>query len=88
MAENSYEVDGLAEITRLNRDVKIDIPLEEDVNTIAGFVTALFGRVPKKGEKTDFGNISFTILSSDAKKIDKLKMDITPEINTQEKPGE
>jgi len=88
LAENSYEVDGLAEITRLNRDVKIDIPLEEDVNTIAGFVTALFGRVPKKGEKTDFGNISFTILSSDAKKIDKLKMDITPEINTQEKPGE
>ncbi|PKL92655.1 MAG: hypothetical protein CVV21_02545 [Candidatus Goldiibacteriota bacterium HGW-Goldbacteria-1] len=84
LAENSYEVDGLAEITRLNRDLSIDIPLEEDVNTVAGFVMALFGRVPKKGEKADFGNISFTVLKSDAKKVELLKMDITPQIAAAE----
>ncbi len=79
ISDNIYEVDGILEVDKLNETLKIDIPREEDVNTIGGFILALSGRVPKKGEIISFGNIDFEILKSDARKIEKIKITLKQE---------
>ncbi|RJP23406.1 MAG: HlyC/CorC family transporter [Candidatus Omnitrophota bacterium] len=48
---------------------------DEDVETLGGFITTLIGDVPKIGEEVDFLNLHFTILESDERKIEKVKIE-------------
>lgn len=62
------------EITKLKNEYNIDLPENEEVKTLGGFLLALFNRVPREGEQIKFGNLLFIILKSDAKKIIKIKI--------------
>jgi len=77
--ENTYEIDGILELDKLSETLKLDIPREENVNTIGGFILAMSGKVPKKGEKISFGKMEFEIMKSDARKIEKIKLTIKPD---------
>jgi putative hemolysin len=78
ISEGVYDVDAVVELSRINKDLELEIPEDEEINTIGGFVMALFGHVPKNGETTHFGDTSFTIIKSDQKKIDKIRITCTP----------
>lgn len=71
-----YIVKGKVEIEKINSQMGVDIPVEEDVNTIGGIVMAIAGKVPKSGEIIKLGNIQFTVLKSDEKKIERIKIEI------------
>lgn len=74
---DNYVAKGRLEISKLNdAPYRLEIPEEEGVNTIGGFVTALFGYVPKIGEEKSYGNIKFTVLKSDERKINRLKIEV------------
>ncbi|HDQ25835.1 MAG TPA: HlyC/CorC family transporter, partial [bacterium] len=79
-------VKGRMEIDKLNAQYRLDVPEEDGVNTVGGFVTALFGRVAKHGESIKFGNMLFTVEKSDARKIEKVRIEITRPAQPQ--PGE
>jgi putative hemolysin len=72
----TYIVKGKIEIEKINSQIGIDIPIEEDVNTIGGAIMAIAGKVPKSGEIIKLGNIQFTILKSDEKRIEKIKIEL------------
>jgi len=74
--KNMYIVDGDTEIEKLVNNYKIELPKEENINTIGGFVSAICGRVPREGEHSQFGKIHFTILSADERRILKIKIEI------------
>jgi putative hemolysin len=77
--KGTYIVDGDMEIEKLISNYKMDIPREDDINTIGGFVSAICGRVPKEGEHYRFGKIFFTVLKADEKRIIKLKIEMKNE---------
>ncbi|MFP4466637.1 MAG: hemolysin family protein [Candidatus Goldiibacteriota bacterium] len=77
IGDDVYELQGALEIDELNEEAKINIPEEDDINTIGGFVMALFGKVPQKGESMNFGYVNFTILKSDARKVEKILMKVS-----------
>ena len=72
-----YIVRGATELSKLNAaPLKLDIPDQDAVYSIGGFVTELFGHVPKQGETIKMGNFTFTVIKSDEKKIIRLKIEI------------
>ena len=47
---------------------------EEEIDTIGGFVTALAGRVPAKGEVFEHGGIEFEVIDADPRRIKRLRL--------------
>ncbi len=70
IAHAKIDLDVLSEL------LNVDFP-EEDVETLGGFITTLIGDVPKVGEEIDYLNLHFTILDSDERKIEKVKIERT-----------
>jgi magnesium and cobalt transporter len=47
---------------------------EEEIDTIGGFVTALAGRVPAKGEVFEHGGIEFEVIDADPRRIARIRL--------------
>ena len=75
VSEDTYYVDGTAEIEDLNERLGWNIP-EGEYETIAGFVLERLGRIPVKGEVLSFGNLDFEISSSDGRRIGTIKVTV------------
>lgn len=58
--EDEYLVCGSAEIDLINEMFGVKIE-SEDFDTIGGFVTGLFGRLPETGEQIEFNNMKFVV---------------------------
>jgi magnesium and cobalt transporter len=73
-----YEVDARLELSDLYHSTQLNLvdDMEEyDVDTIGGFVTALIGRVPQRGEIIEHQkNCEFHIIDADPKKIKRLRI--------------
>src|SRR5262249_10405768 len=46
----------------------------EEIDTIGGFVTALAGRVPAKGETFQHAGIEFEVIDADPRRIKRLRL--------------
>ncbi len=74
--ERTAEVDGRMYIDDLNDAMKLDIPEEEDYDTVAGFVFSALGRIPEENETLQSHGATFTIISADERKITKLRVEL------------
>lgn len=71
-----FAVKGMIEISKVNEEpLKLDIPEDENINTMSGFLTTLFGYVPKPGELIKFGNYNFIVVKSDERKITRIRIE-------------
>jgi putative hemolysin len=84
--ETHAEVDGRFRIDDLNEELEIELPEEEEYDTIAGFMLAQFGRVPEDGEWFESHNARFTALSASATHIQKVGIELLEPVpsNTRE----
>ncbi len=72
--ERTAEVDGRMRIDELNDAMGLDIPEEEDYDTVAGMIFAVLGYIPKAGEQVGAYGGQFTILAADERKITRVKV--------------
>lgn len=77
--DGCYNVRGRVEISKLNEDYGLELPEEENINTIGGLVARLADRVPKAGESINLGSTVFTVMKSDARKIERVRIDVKKE---------
>ena len=73
--ENTYIISGKVEIDHIEEEFEITFE-EGDYETIAGFVTSKIGRIPKSGELIEVENYKFTILRTNKRRIELLKLTI------------
>ena len=73
-SKNSWVVDGQFSLKNFSKQfpINIDDDLFQNIQTIAGFVMNNFEGVPEKGDKINFENFEFEILSKDNQRIDKI----------------
>ena len=71
--EDEYLVCGSAEIDLINEMLGVKIE-SEDFDTIGGFVTGLFGRLPETGEQIEFNNMKFVVEHVQKYRIEKLRI--------------
>ena len=66
-------VEGSRGLDRLNEEFDLTLP-EGDYETLAGFIMSLTGRIPHKGEKIRYEGITFEILESSDRAIQRIKV--------------
>ena len=77
--ENSWYIDGLCSVEDFKERFDLNELPNEDrdhFKTVGGFVTSLFGYIPKVGEKREWENFIFEILEMDRARIDRLRFTI------------
>lgn len=72
---NTIEVDARIYIDDLNDEFELNLPEEEDYDTIGGFVFSHLGYIPKASESFDYKNLRFTIASAEARKIKRIRIE-------------
>jgi putative hemolysin len=73
LSENTYLLSGRLEIERINEKFGLGIP-KGDYETLAGYILANCGRIPKQGEIITIEPFSITISKASRTKIDVVKL--------------
>ncbi len=75
LEDGSIIVDARSLISDVNEILEIEIPEDEDVDTVGGYVCGEFGRIPEAGEALNIEGVAhFTVLKADKRKILSLKI--------------
>ena len=77
IAQNTIEADARTYIDDLNDQFELNLPEDEDYDTIGGFVFSHLGYVPKTGESFDYENLKFTIASAETRRIKRIRIQKT-----------
>ena len=76
---NTIEADARTNIDDVNDQCELNLPEDEDYETIGGFVFARLGYIPKTGESFDHENLKFTITSAEARSVKRVRIQKTAE---------
>ena len=71
IAENTYLANAMMRLDEITEFFGIEI-LDEDVDTIGGFVVKLLGRIAQVGDAAEFQNLEFKVKEIDGARITKL----------------
>lgn len=77
--ETTAEVDGRLRVDELNDLLELQLPEDEDYDTVAGYVVSQFGYIPTAGETLSAAGAEFKIVESDERKISRLRVEKSPE---------
>ena len=82
--DNTFTVDGTIDIEEIDELIGKALP-DGDYETLAGFIMDEIQCIPKDGEMNEvvFENVKFTVLSVEDRRIEKIKVEITPEENEE-----
>ena len=81
--ENEYEVLGHTNAEKLFE--LLDIDKELDVVTVSGWVMDELARIPEVGDAFHYENSDVTVLAMDGKRVEKIKVVVTPDSEEDEK---
>ncbi len=82
--ERTVEVEARIYVDDFNDELKLNLPEEEDYDTIGGFIFSTLGYIPKAGESFDYAGLHFTILEAQPRRIGKVRILLPPQ---EAKPG-
>jgi len=64
----SWRAMGATDIEAFNRSFGTQLPIDE-YDTLGGWLTAELGRIPKRGDHLNFGDLTLTVVGADAKRV-------------------
>jgi len=71
--DGSVLVAGGVAVDRLEEALQTDLLQAEGVETVGGFVTNLFGRIPRAGEKTEAAGFAIEVLDAERKRVNRVR---------------
>jgi magnesium and cobalt transporter len=74
--ETRVEVDGRYHIDDLNEELGLNLPEDEEFDTVAGFFMSHLGHVPDTGESFEWGNAKFTALATTPTHIKRIGVEL------------
>ena len=80
-ANNKYIIDALLALDDFNERFNTSF-VDEDIETLGGFLINKFEKVPTKQEIIEINNFIFTVLSADSKKINRIQLIIKKDNNS------
>ena len=72
--ERTVEVDARMRIDDLNDELNVELPEDEDYETIGGFVFSTLGKIPKVGERCQHDNIGIQVIAAEPRRITRLRL--------------
>ena len=74
IAPDVYEFSGRCEIAELNDNYNLDIPEDDDYQTLAGYILHSTGIIPEQGELVMLANLKIEILKKSANRLELLRV--------------
>jgi len=78
MNETTIEADARTYIDDLNDQFELNLPEDEDYDTLGGFVFSHLGSIPKTGETFEYEGVNFTIIAAEARRIKRVRIQKRP----------
>ncbi|MDR1053837.1 MAG: hemolysin family protein [Planctomycetaceae bacterium] len=76
---DAFEILGKVRVDDLNETLHLNLPEEEDYDTIAGFIFSTLGHVPEVGESVEYEHESqratFTVIEATRRRIEKVRVE-------------
>ena len=76
--EHTVEVDARVRVDDLNDELDIELPEDEDYETIGGFVFSTLGKVPEVGEQCTHANVTVKVIGAEPRRVTRVRLEITP----------
>ena len=78
---NAYEadVDGTIPVNRLNEEMGLQLPEEDDFDTLSGLIVRELKEIPKTGRELRFGNVHLTVTESNKRSVQSVALKVVPE---------
>lgn len=73
---STAEADGRVYIDDVNDTLDIDLPEDEDFDTIGGFVFSTLGHIPEVGEKFDYENVTVTVTDAEKTRVNRVRIEV------------
>ena len=78
IADNVFHFSARQEVGYINEKFKLNLPDEEQYETLGGLIVYNTEEIPQKGETVYIDDYIFTILEVSNTKIDLVKLEVTP----------
>lgn len=90
VSDNVFTLDGSMSLEDVEELLGTNIDSEEDYDTLSGLITDTLDRIPAKNEHPSvrIGNVEFTVLMTEERRIAKLRAEILPETEQTENQSE
>lgn len=79
VAPGVFEFSGRMEVRDLRDIYRLDIPEDDEYQTLAGYILFNTGSLPEKGDTLVIGSYSFTILERTATRIELIRVEAAPQ---------
>ncbi len=76
--DDSWSLPGMLRLDEVEERVGLDIPEDEDYDTIGGFVMAELGKVPARGDTVTLPSGSLIVIGMDGLRVDRLRFVPSP----------
>jgi CBS domain containing-hemolysin-like protein len=73
--DGTAEVFGRVHLDEINEALGLNFPEPDDYDTIAGFVISQLDRIPGKGDHVYFEDVKITVLESNRRRIELLRIE-------------
>lgn len=70
----TYDVDAWVRVADINEELELELPEEDDYETIAGFVLAQLGHFPKPGERLAHGAVELEIRAATDRRVTEVRL--------------
>lgn len=85
IAPGVYEFSGRIEIATINDTYHIDLPEDDEYQTLAGYILHNTGTIPPQGEIIELDNIKFEIIKKSATRLELIKVTLPTDDDENEK---
>jgi CBS domain containing-hemolysin-like protein len=85
--EQTFEVDARMYIDDANSELDIELPDEEDYDTLGGFVFSHLGYIPKVGDRFDYGPLTISVTAAGPRAVKRLRIKKKPVENKPTDPS-
>jgi CBS domain containing-hemolysin-like protein len=77
--DGAYLVSGRVNLDRLEQTLEAPLANGEEVGTVGGLVTTLFGRIPRPGERIDHKGFNLEVVAAERKRVNRVRVRRLPE---------
>ena len=71
--DGSVIADGRLGVDRLEEALETELLLDEEIDTVGGLVTSIFGQIPRAGEKKTYRGFEVEVLVAERKRVNRVR---------------
>ena len=77
-ADGSVVADGRVNVDRLEEALETELSIDEEIDTVGGLVTSIFGQIPRAGERTRYRGFEVEVLAAERQRVKRVRFRRVP----------